>query len=92
MPKSVTSPSLRASLPSRLSVIEAMANTRVAINRQPVLWPPAAKRVRRNTGTSTSRDTVSRLATLTSGIAVGSGNAGVGRTGSPAGVTGSPPE
>jgi hypothetical protein len=61
LPKSVTSPRLRASRPSRRSVSDATQNAASATIRQAV---PPATRPTTTTGTSTMRANVSQLATL----------------------------
>ena len=63
LPKSVTSPRLRASCPSRKSVNDAATNAASAASRHAV--PPWTRQTT-NTGTSKMRTTVSTLAMLTS--------------------------
>src|SRR5580693_6536563 len=63
LPKSVTSPRLRASRPSSRSVTDATTNAASAASRHPA--PPANKHTT-NTGTSRMRTTVSALAMFAS--------------------------
>src|SRR5580692_6033945 len=62
LPKSVTSPRLRASRPSSRSVTDATTNAASAASRHPV---PPANRHTTNTGTRRMRTTVSALAMFT---------------------------
>src|SRR5215469_2077849 len=62
LPKSVTSPRLRASRPSSRSVTDATTNAASAASRHPV---PPANRHRTNTGTRKMRTTVKMLAMFT---------------------------
>jgi hypothetical protein len=71
LPKSVTSPRWRAIRPSSKSVSDATQNSTNAVIRQAA---PPANRHATNSGTSTSRSTVSMFATLTRpGVPPGTG-------------------
>ena len=67
VPNAVTRPRRRASSPSSRSVSAATANTPNAASRQPVFVPSSTNSATRNTGTSSSRTTVSTLAMFSSG-------------------------
>src|SRR5690606_25498408 len=75
LPKSVIRPYLRATHPSTWSVSEATANSTAAASRHPRWYSPSGSLPRnsatRNTGTITRRETVSRLATFSSGTRAG---------------------